>query len=96
MYRLWLIFAQAATVAVAVLFVVSTFRPEWLPSRGAAPVALVQQAPTAGPLRSAASLGSYHDAVRRATRCSTTRSSAASSAISSPTTRNAPPASARA
>ena len=67
MYRLWLIFAQAATVAVAVLFVVSTFRPEWLPSRGAAPVALVQQAPTAGPLRSAASLGSYHDAVRRAT-----------------------------
>ena len=25
MYRLWLIFAQAATVAVAVLFVVSTF-----------------------------------------------------------------------
>ena len=33
MYRLWLIFAQAATVAVAVLFVVSTFHPEWLPSR---------------------------------------------------------------
>ena len=67
MYRLWLIFAQAATVAVAVLFVLSTFRPEWLPSRGAAPVALVQQAPTAGPLGSAASPGSYHDAVRRAT-----------------------------
>ena len=67
MYRLWLIFAQAATVAVAVLFVVSTFRPEWLPSRGAAPVALVQQAPAAGPLRSTASPGSYHDAVRRAT-----------------------------
>jgi serine protease DegQ len=66
MYRLWLIFAQAATVAVAVLFVVSTFRPEWLPARVATP-ALLQNAPTAGPLPSAASPGSFHDAVRRAT-----------------------------
>jgi len=32
MYRLWLIFSQAATIAVAALFVVSTFRPEWLPA----------------------------------------------------------------
>ena len=68
MLRLWLIFAQAATVAVAVLFVVSTFRPEWLPSRSPMqPVAVVQQAPTAGPLPSAASPGSFHEAVRRAT-----------------------------
>ena len=68
MLRLWLIFAQAATVAVAVLFVVSTFRPEWLPSRSALqPVAVVQQAPTAGPLPGAASPGSFHEAVRRAT-----------------------------
>ena len=68
MYRLWLIFAQAATVAVAVLFVVSTFRPEWLPARSRMqPVAVVQQAPTAGPLPSAASPGSFHEAVRRAT-----------------------------
>jgi len=67
MYRLWIIFAQAATVAVAVLFVVSTFRPEWLPARGAASGAAVQQAPAAGPLPSAASVGSYSEAVRRAT-----------------------------
>jgi serine protease DegQ len=69
MYRLWIIFAQAATVAVAVVFVVSTFRPEWLPSRSApgASGALVQQAPTAGPLPSAASVGSFNEAVRRAT-----------------------------
>ena len=67
MYRLWIIFAQAATVAVAVLFVVSTFRPEWLPARGAASGAAVQQAPSAGPLPSAASVGSYSEAVRRAT-----------------------------
>ena len=34
MYRLWIIFAQTATVCLAVLFVVSTLKPEWLPSRG--------------------------------------------------------------
>jgi len=67
MYRLWLIFAQAATVAVAVVFVVSTFRPEWLPARVAAPVAVLQQAPTTGPLPPAARIGSFHDAVQRAT-----------------------------
>jgi serine protease DegQ len=65
MHRLWLIFAQAATIAVAVLFVVSAFRPEWLPSRGSQ-VALVHQAPTTGPLPTAVSVGSYHDAVQRA------------------------------
>jgi len=43
MYRLWIIFAQAATVAVAILFVVSTFRPEWLPARSA-PAPAVQSA----------------------------------------------------
>src|SRR5919106_6954708 len=68
MYRLWLIFAQAATVAVAVLFVVSTFRPEWLPpARVGSQVAVVQQAPTTGPLPQAARFGSFHDAVQRAT-----------------------------
>jgi serine protease DegQ len=66
MHRLWLIFAQAATVAVAVLFVVSTFRPEWLPARGGAPAPLVQQAPTTGPLPTAVRVGSYHEAVQRA------------------------------
>jgi Do/DeqQ family serine protease len=69
MLRLWLIFSQAATVAVAVLFVISTFRPEWLPQRPGAlpPVAVVQQAPSTGPLPAIAQGGSYHDAVERAT-----------------------------
>jgi serine protease DegQ len=71
MYRLWLIFAQAATVAVAVLFVVSTFRPEWLPARPAQQAqqqqSVVQQAPTAGPLPNVARIGSFNDAVSRAT-----------------------------
>jgi len=64
MVRLWLIFAQAATVAVAALFVVSTFRPEWLPQRAASQVAVVPQAPTTGP--TAVRIGSYHEAVQRA------------------------------
>ena len=63
--RLWLIFAQAATVAVAVLFVVSTFRPEWLPTRSNPSVAIVQSAPPAQPAATRAL--SYSDAVRRAT-----------------------------
>jgi serine protease DegQ len=70
MYRLWLIFAQAATVAVAALFVVSTFRPEWLPARTAQQAqqqSVVQQAPTAGPLPNVARIGSFNDAVSRAT-----------------------------
>ena len=33
MRRTWLIFSQAVTVAVAVLFVVATLKPEWLPKR---------------------------------------------------------------
>jgi serine protease DegQ len=66
MQRLWLIFAQAATVAVAVLFVVSTFRPEWLPARGVPPLALVQQAPTTGPLPAVSAGGSFNAAVQRA------------------------------
>jgi Do/DeqQ family serine protease len=35
--RLWLVFAQTATVCVAALFVVATLKPEWLPQRGEAP-----------------------------------------------------------
>jgi serine protease DegQ len=70
MQRLWLVFAQAVTVCVAALFVVSTFRPEWLPAKRPAPavavapsrVALLEQvlAPASG------RANSYHDAVRRA------------------------------
>jgi serine protease DegQ len=62
MQRLWLIFAQAVTLAVAVLFVVSTFRPDWLPSRGAAPVPLPVPAPRGGPGAGA----SFNAAVQRA------------------------------
>ena len=62
--RLWLVFAQATTIAVAVLFVVSTFRPEWLPARGNPPVSVVQ---TSASAPAATRALSYSDAVRRAT-----------------------------
>ncbi|MDH4190937.1 MAG: Do family serine endopeptidase [Betaproteobacteria bacterium] len=67
MHRLWLVFAQAVTVAVALVFVISTFRPEWLPPRDmtlqpSAP--LPQAAPAGAP---AARSDSYYEAVRRAT-----------------------------
>src|SRR3979490_788567 len=72
MYRLWLIFSQAATIAVAALFVVSTFHPEWLPSRTGAQIPLSIAQPTrGGPMQVAARSGpapaSYYDAVQRAT-----------------------------
>ena len=63
--RLWLIFAQAATIAVAVLFVVSTFRPEWLPAKTNVSVPIVQSSAPSAP--AALRALSYSDAVRRAT-----------------------------
>jgi Do/DeqQ family serine protease len=68
MLRFWLIFAQATTIAVAALFVVSTFHPEWLPERspGGPEVTVVRQAaPGAGP--AGAERSSLHVAVERAT-----------------------------
>lgn len=67
---LWLVFAQAATIALAVLFVVVTLRPEWLPARppGPAPV-VVSETPPAPAGRPAAAAGastSYAAAVQRA------------------------------
>jgi Do/DeqQ family serine protease len=70
MRRLWIIFSQTATICLAILFVVSTLKPEWLPSRsggmpeGVRSVFLQQEAtPSAsgGPRAD-----SYHDAVRKA------------------------------
>ena len=71
MQRLWLVFSQAVTICVAALFVVSTFRPEWLPARGGAPgpapgVAVLQQAASPAPAPTGRA-DSYHDAVKRAT-----------------------------
>jgi len=62
--RLWLTFAQAATIALGVLFVVTTLRPEWLAMRDApSPVFVKQAPPSVAPVASA---GSYSEAVGRA------------------------------
>jgi Do/DeqQ family serine protease len=61
LYRIWLVFAQAVTVALGVLFVLLTLKPEWV-SRGAAqglmPTVTLLQAPrTAGPAGAASGSG---------------------------------------
>ncbi|SBT09589.1 2-alkenal reductase [Candidatus Accumulibacter aalborgensis] len=58
MRRLWLIFAQTVTIGLAVLFVVSTLKPEWLgkqPLFGASVVAVQQSAQPATPTVAATS-----------------------------------------
>ena len=59
MRRLWLIFSQATTVALAVLFVVSTLKPQWLGgSTGGGPlVGPVVSLQTAAPAASEAGVG---------------------------------------
>jgi len=58
MRRTWLVFSQAVTVAVALLFVVMTFKPEWLPGGRASALlpspTVFQVAPAALPASSAA------------------------------------------
>ena len=65
MRNLWLIFAQAATVAVGALFVVTTLKPEWLGRSTSGPqVVELRQATSPSPLPARAT--SYSDAVRKA------------------------------
>jgi serine protease DegQ len=69
--RLWLIFAQATTVGLALLFIVSTLRPEWIGrSQGPSPVVTpagvaIRQGATPEATRASA-LTSYADAVKHA------------------------------
>ena len=64
MQRLWLIFAQTVTVALAILFVVSTLKPEWLPARQG--VVALKEASSGSDEARAAPTGSYRDAARAA------------------------------
>ncbi|RIX40730.1 MAG: Do family serine endopeptidase [Rhodocyclales bacterium GT-UBC] len=63
MQRLWLIFAQTVTVALALLFVVTTLKPEWLPQRPT--VIALHETPASGE-EEKPSTGSYRDAARTA------------------------------
>ena len=90
MRRTWLIFSQAVTVAVAVLFVVATLKPDWLPRRsdGSVVTVLPSLAPAAPAqpvaLAPGATVFSYAAAAQRAT-----------PAVVSITARKAPPRSAQ-
>ena len=66
MRRLWLIFAQTVTVAVAILFVTSTLKPEWLPARPAPLTVHEAPATTTTGNDEPRSNGSYRDAARAA------------------------------
>ena len=65
MYRLWLTFAQTATICLAILFVVATLKPEWRPGKSAVPVE-VNQAPLRLATDKCNNTVSYSDAVRKA------------------------------
>ena len=47
MRKAWLLFSQTVTVAVALLFVVATLKPQWLGRGGVDPLASAASAPTA-------------------------------------------------
>ena len=64
MHRLWLIFAQTVTVALAILFTVSTLKPEWLP-REQRVIALQEAKPVAAN-PGASNPSSYREAARAA------------------------------
>ncbi|WP_284189812.1 Do family serine endopeptidase [Zoogloea oryzae] len=66
MHRLWMIFTQAVTISVALLFVVSTLKPEWVSDRPALPAITIQEAiaPAAAP--SGRTTTSYAEAAQRA------------------------------
>ncbi len=64
MNRLWLIFAQTVTIALAVLFVVTTLKPEWLPHDK--PTLTLQEAASASNGGEAIAQGSYREAARTA------------------------------
>ena len=76
--RTWLVFSQSVTVAVAVLFVLLTLKPEWLPhstagrantangTNGALPAATLSHSVADGGTGSASAAGSFALAARRA------------------------------
>ena len=67
--HLWLIFAQTATVCIAVWFVVATLKPAWLPGDSPAAAAVtVTQAPPAPAAASAepVRIASFSEAARKA------------------------------
>ena len=70
LHKFWLFFAQAVTVCVAALFVISTLRPDLLPWSARSTSAIVKvaapAATTSAPVAPGAKLGSFSEAVKLA------------------------------
>lgn len=66
MRRLWLLFAQTVTVALALWFIVATLKPEWIGGLRGGRVGPASVAMLEAPSTSSPGLGSYRDAARRA------------------------------
>ena len=67
MKRIWLLFAQTVTVAVALLFVVSTLKPQWLDRRASVPTVVpVIESGSAGGDTTASAIYSFRDAAKAA------------------------------
>ena len=66
MHRLWMIFAQTVTVSVAILFVVTTLRPDWIGERRAPPAVTIQEAVAPGSVPATKAPSSYADAAQAA------------------------------
>ncbi len=66
MRKLWLIFAQTTTICLAILFVVSTLRPDLLGSSTRAGVDVVTTREAAVPVAAMRAVASYSDAARKA------------------------------
>lgn len=66
MRRLWLIFAQTVTASLAVLFVVSTLKPEWLGSPNGAATRIVALQESSAPGATQNATVSYRDAAQKA------------------------------
>jgi serine protease DegQ len=77
--RIWMVFAQATTVGLALLFVVATLKPQWLArepapattsvattARPAGAASSIRQVAADEPVNRANAIGSYADAVARA------------------------------
>ncbi|HYA46776.1 MAG TPA: Do family serine endopeptidase [Burkholderiales bacterium] len=66
MRKIWLIFAQTATVAVSALFVIATLKPEWLGRPIGEPQVVELRQATTGSAAVPPRAASYSDAVRKA------------------------------
>ncbi|HET7924821.1 MAG TPA: trypsin-like peptidase domain-containing protein [Rhodanobacteraceae bacterium] len=64
--KFWLLFAQACTLVIAALFVVSTLRPDLVPRLAREPAAPVVNVVQGAPSAAAAPVASYADAAKKA------------------------------